>query len=270
MRIIHRCLFLFLLSLAVPTAFAFDCGTSQWCGTLNKLSVVALLPPADDFAMGTAVDYCTMPTGGCTIAFATSCCNSYTYGSAGQSGTCYTGTQSPTTYYVSVRRTADDWGQDGIPIWQETKYGTCQSSVLLDVPPAPHKPNVTYPSTQGYSVPTASFNLRFQSGIDAVRNNPNWPVKYTVRLKTWPAGTTEPVTWPPPIYTGPCIAYGNDTGECKVAVTDLPSGNYRAWVVAEMDVSASIRQWWLLPVVYSNDATRLFIVPTGRPPGCCR
>jgi hypothetical protein len=272
MKII-RCLSVLAVLAMTPMAFAGDCGTSEWCGQVFKVSAVALPAPADAFTANTAINYCLDRSNvSCPYTFVTSCnqigggaCDKWNYGSA----VTLCGNDVK-TYYLSVNRTPDGWGQNGVPIATLTKYGTgCASYATVRVPPAPLTPTVTYP-TLNQVVSSASWNIRFQSGIDAPRQNPGWPVTYKVRLKTWPTGTSEPNAWPAPFYTGGCVLTSDGSGDCKVAVSDLPSGNYRISVDALMDVSQSIAETSLWPVIFSSNATRTFSVASGRPPGCCR
>lgn len=269
MRFKIRTLFLFLLLATAPMLFAADCGTAEFCGKAIRLYAGTMTYPANEFTANTQIDYYLDPHGMSWSghSFATSCnftggsCDTWNSGSS--VNTCG---NNPVTYYLAVRRTPDGWGQDGVPLATVTSYGLgCQSYATVYVPPAPLVPTVTHP-TRGEIVYANPFDIRFQSGIDAPRANPGWPVTYKVRLKTWPSGTSEPATWPAPFYTGPCVQTADGSGDCKVAVSNLGSGNYRVMVEAAMDVSASIQETYLRPVIFTNSATQPFSVPTDARP----
>ena len=103
-------------------------------------------------------------------------------------------------------------------------------------PLPPLAPNPVYPGNGLANVP-ASFTLRWNSGLDAQRTNPQWPVTYAVYYKWWPSGGTEPSSYSLFASGLPCSP--DSSGVCTMAVSGTGAGIYRYYVVANMNVSAS-------------------------------
>lgn len=102
--------------------------------------------------------------------------------------------------------------------------------------PSPLLPNILYPSNGLLNAP-ASFNLRWNSGLDASRTNPSWLITYAIYYKFWASGGTEPASYSSMGNAVQCNA--DSLGLCMMHVSGIGSGNYRFYIVANMDVSAS-------------------------------
>jgi hypothetical protein len=101
---------------------------------------------------------------------------------------------------------------------------------------APLPPNPVYPDDGLLNVPS-SFNVRWSDGLDASRTNPRWPVTYAIHYKSWPIGGVEPADYT--LFSDGLPCNPDSTGVCTMAVSGISAGNYRWYVVANMDVSAS-------------------------------
>lgn len=102
--------------------------------------------------------------------------------------------------------------------------------------PAPLPPNPVYP-TDGTLHVASNFTLRWNDGLDASRRSPFWPVTYAIYYKAWNYGTPEPASY---FFFGSGFACNPDfTGACTLSVSNVARGNYRWYVIANMDVSAS-------------------------------
>jgi hypothetical protein len=220
---------------------------------------------------GTVVDWCNSPTQNVfeqCFAVSTSCdsagynCQNYAFGN--HNATVNTCIQPEVTYYLRPRRTAGDFGQDGLSIAIAKGLTNCENGQPnLVVPPAPHRPNIVYPANN-QTVLEATFDVKWGSGIDALRTNPAWPVKYTVYLKSWAYGANEPAGKGSVIYKGACIPTGTD--QCRTSLSGLPAAVYRVWVDVALDVSNEVPVS-LRPVVYTNSDSNIFLIQSGRPPG---
>src|SRR5947209_1212590 len=102
--------------------------------------------------------------------------------------------------------------------------------------PAPLPPNPVYPTHGTLQVPS-SFTLRWNDGLDASRRNPAWPVTYNIYYKFWSFGSTEPTSYT--VDGSPHACNPDSTGACIRPVPSIGNGNYRWYVVANMDVSQS-------------------------------
>jgi hypothetical protein len=273
MKAFKLSLFLALLLLSVQSAAAAECKLeNNFCGPVFKWNT-----PFNTFApAGTVIDFCTNPTPNyfeTCFAVTTACdplsmggsnCHTYAFGNHSTTGGCI---DPVLTYYLRPRRTADDYGQDGVSIAIATGWTNCENGQPnLIIPPAPHRPNVVYPANN-QSVLESTFDVKWESGLDSVRNNPAWPVKYTVFLKSWEYGANEPVGKGMVIYKGVCLPTG--TNQCRTSLSALPTAVYRVTVDVAMDVSANVDPA-LRPAIYTNSDSNVFVMQTGRPPGCCR
>ncbi|HXA85943.1 MAG TPA: hypothetical protein VNZ47_12750 [Candidatus Dormibacteraeota bacterium] len=102
--------------------------------------------------------------------------------------------------------------------------------------PAPLPPNPIYPGDGALNV-SSSFPVRWNDGLDASRRNPLWPVTYAIYYKYWPFGGFEPANYTLVVAAQPCNSV--TFGTCETFVTGEPDGNFRWYVIANMDVSAS-------------------------------
>lgn len=267
------CLALLLLSVQSASAAFCDYATSDFCGP-----VVLWAPPYHLLApAATVVDFCTSPTPDffeTCFAVRTACdppnmgganCFTYAYDNPSASGrTCMAPVK---TYYLRPRRTPDDYGQDGVSTAIATGQSDCMNGQpTITILPAPHRPNIVYPANN-QNVIEATFDVKWENGLDAVRNNAAWPVKYTVFLKSWAYGANEPVGKGTVIYKGACIPTG--TSQCRTSLAGLPAAVYRVYVDVAMDVSANVDPA-LRPAIYTNSDSNVFVIQSGRPPGCCR
>jgi hypothetical protein len=108
--------------------------------------------------------------------------------------------------------------------------------LLGNTPPAPLPPNPVYPANNTLHAP-ASFTLQWNDGLDAARRNPLWPVTYAIYFKSWAYGATEPAAYS--LFGSGFQCNPNASGICSMAVSGIGDGNYRFYVVANMDVSAA-------------------------------
>jgi hypothetical protein len=276
MKAFKLSLCLAILLLSVRPAAAAECTTlNNFCGPVFMMNT-----PFNTFApAGTVIDYCNgqYPSVYETcFAVTTACdsgtmanCHTYAYGShTERSDGCIPSITNPlSTYYLRPRRTADDYGQEGVSIAIAFGMPYCSNGQPnLFIPPAPHRPNIVYPANN-QNVIEATFDVKWQDGLDAFRNNARWPVKYTVFLKSWAYGANEPVGKGTVIYKGACIPTG--TNQCRTSLSALPAAVYRVYVDVALDVSAEVDST-LRPAIYTNTDSNVFVIQSGRPPGCCR
>ena len=126
-------------------------------------------------------------------------------------------------------------------IGREVYYGSlgwdARTSLLIPLSPLPPlPPNPVYPGDGSLHVP-ASFTLRWNDGLDSLRRSPQWPVTYAIYYKAWNYGATEPPSY---FFFGSGFQCNADfTGTCTMPVSNVAAGNYRWYVVANMDVSIS-------------------------------
>ena len=277
MKIFKLSLCLVVLLLCARSGAAAECKPeSTFCGPVFMLNT-----PFNTFApAGTVIDFCNgqYPSVYETcFAVTTACdpvtmtnCHTYAFGNHSTldvDGCTPSITNPLTTYYLRPRRTADDYGQEGVSIATALGMPHCNNGQPnLVIPPAPHRPDIVYPANN-QNVIEATFDVKWQDGLDALRNNAAWPVKYTVFLKSWAYGANEPVGKGTVIYKGACIPAG--TGQCRTSLSALPAAVYRVYVDVALDVSASVAPA-LRPVIYTNTDSNIFVIQSGRPPGCCR
>jgi hypothetical protein len=100
--------------------------------------------------------------------------------------------------------------------------------------PAPLPPNPIYPGDGALNV-SSSFPVRWNDGLDTARRNPLWPVTYAIYYKYWPFGGFEPANYTLVVAAQPCNSV--TFGTCETFVTGEPDGNFRWYVIANMDVS---------------------------------
>ena len=116
-----------------------------------------------------------------------------------------------------------------------TAYFTAGYQPISTIP-APLPPNPIYPGDGTLHV-ASNFTLRWNDGLDASRRSPFWPVTYAIYYKAWNYGTAEPNFY---YFFGSGFQCNADfTGACTLPVSNVARGNYRWYVVANMDVSAS-------------------------------
>ncbi|HEX3094506.1 MAG TPA: hypothetical protein VHW72_17850, partial [Candidatus Angelobacter sp.] len=121
-------------------------------------------------------------------------------------------------------------------IGREVYYGSLgwDARGNLMAPVAPLPPNPAYPTDGTLHVP-ASFNLRWNSGVDAARRYPWWPVTYTIYYKAWLYGAAEPATYT--LFSSNLQCNADSTGACTMPVSNVADGNYRWYVVVNLDES---------------------------------
>ena len=135
---------------------------------------------------------------------------------------------------------------DGLPggffaIGREVYYGSlgwdARNSLLIPMTPLPPlPPNPVYPSDGTLHAPS-SFTLRWNDGLDSQRRSLQWPVTYAIYYKAWNYGATEPASY---FFFGSGFQCNADSsGTCTMPVSNVAAGNYRWYVVANMDVSIS-------------------------------
>ncbi len=108
--------------------------------------------------------------------------------------------------------------------------------LLGNTPPAPLPPNPVYPANNTLHAPS-SFTLQWNDGLDAARRNPLWPVTYAIYYKYWAYGAAEPAAYS--VFGTSFQCNPNASGICSMPVSGIGDGNYRFYVVANMDVSAA-------------------------------
>jgi len=263
LRLKNLAIFLFLV--AAPAAFAVCDGQHEVCGLVYKLGATYSSPePAPE---GYVVHICDDPhgLGEPCIGAQTMCgppfpCNQFQAGGI-VNNTC----GLPIKQYWVFVASSEGWGNTTIPIYTYAGPSDCNINLLdVNVPPAPLNPTVIYPAANAI-LSSTSVNLKWNSGIDAVRNKPEWPATYDVFVKHWYNGESEPMTWGSPVYSGPCNPWGN--GTCQATISTTASGNYKAKVVAKLDVSSSLVPA-LRPAVFTNSHSVYFWENTGRCFGC--
>jgi Phosphate-induced protein 1 conserved region/WSC domain len=99
-------------------------------------------------------------------------------------------------------------------------------------PPLPPTPVYPYDGLQGVG---SDFPVRWNDGLDASRRNGQYPTTYAIYYKYWPFGGVEPSSYTLVVAAQPCNA--RMTGICETYVTGEPNGNFRWFVIANMDVS---------------------------------
>ena len=126
-------------------------------------------------------------------------------------------------------------------IGREVYYGSlgwdARTNLLIPLSPLPPlPPNPVYPGDGSLHIP-ASFTLRWNDGLDSSRRSPQWPVTYAIYYKAWNYGSPEPVSY---FFFGSGFQCNPDSsGACTLSVSNVAAGNYRWYVVANMDVSIS-------------------------------
>ena len=126
-------------------------------------------------------------------------------------------------------------------IGREVYYGSlgwdARNSLLIPISPLPPlPPNPVYPSDGTLHAPS-SFTLRWNDGLDSQRRSLQWPVTYAIYYKAWNYGATEPASY---FFFGSGFQCNADSsGTCTLPVSNVAAGNYRWYVVANMDVSIS-------------------------------
>ena len=100
----------------------------------------------------------------------------------------------------------------------------------------PLQPNPVYPSDGLQGVAT-NFPVYWRDGLDPARSRSSWPVTYAIYFKYWPFGGNEPAGYTLSVGAQPCNPAS--PGICATFVQGMLGGNYRWYVVANMDVSAS-------------------------------
>lgn len=100
-------------------------------------------------------------------------------------------------------------------------------------PPLPPDPVYPYDGLQGVGT---NFPVRWRDGLTAERRNSGqWPVTYAIYYKYWPFGGVEPQNYTLVVANQPCNPVS--LGICSTDVTGEPSGNFRWYVIANMDAS---------------------------------
>src|ERR1051326_8273051 len=81
----------------------------------------------------------------------------------------------------------------------------------------------------------ASFTLRWNSGVNATRRLPWWPVTYAIYYKAWLYGAAEPASYT--LFSSGLQCNPDSSGVCSMPVSNIAAGNYRFYVIANMDES---------------------------------
>jgi hypothetical protein len=131
---------------------------------------------------------------------------------------------------------AEMYGSSDLPIARVSFPNGGAYGIGLYVPPRPLSPDPVYPNDGARGVPS-NFPVKWKDGLDAARRSSSWPTTYAIYYKLWPFGGTEPATYTLSVANQPCNAV--TPGVCETYVTGEPDGNFRWYVVAKMDVSAS-------------------------------
>ena len=114
--------------------------------------------------------------------------------------------------------------------------GRAKQSLDSNFTPPPAPPNPVYPSDGTLHAPS-SFSLRWNDGLDSSRRRLQWPVTYAIYYKAWNYGAPEPASY---FFFGSGFQCNADSsGACTLSVSNVAAGNYRWYVVANMDVSIS-------------------------------
>src|SRR5947209_20298938 len=91
------------------------------------------------------------------------------------------------------------------------------------LPIAPLAPTPAYPTDNTLHVP-ANFTLRWNSGVDATRRYPWWPVTYAIYYKAWNYGAAEPASY---FFFEICFQCNADfTLSCTQPAPHLAAGHY--------------------------------------------
>jgi hypothetical protein len=99
-------------------------------------------------------------------------------------------------------------------------------------PPLPPTPVYPYDGLQGVA---SDFPVRWNDGLDPSRRNGQYPTTYAIYYKYWPFGGFEPANYTLVVAAQPCNSV--TFGTCETFVTGEPNGNFRWYVIANMDVS---------------------------------
>jgi hypothetical protein len=100
-------------------------------------------------------------------------------------------------------------------------------------PPLPPGPFYPYDGLQGVG---SNFPVQWHDGLDTERRNSGrWPVTYAIYYKYWPFGGVEPQNYTLVVANQPCNPVS--LGICGTYVTGEPTGNFRWYVIANMDAS---------------------------------
>jgi hypothetical protein len=100
--------------------------------------------------------------------------------------------------------------------------------------PPPLPPTPVYPN-DGLQNSAPDFPVRWNDGLDPSRRNGQYPTTYAIYYKYWPFGGVEPPNYTLVVAAQPCNP--RTPGICETFVTGEPNGNFRWYVVANMDVS---------------------------------
>lgn len=234
-------------------------GVFGFCGVLRQLAGDR---PSSEAPNGWTVSICDQPAGG-NCHYALTNCSGSTCGAYINNDLGTNCVQPKQRWWLTVAST-DGWGQTFTPIYSFDARGDCATELpTINVPPAPLVPTIFTPSS-GQLVTTTAIQVTFANAFDPVRKA--WPGWYEVAYKFWPSGTSEPGDSAyHTIYTGPCQG-GN---QCLGGSVDTSQvGQYRVRVQAKLDVSASILDKSLVPLLYTNERTVKFSVAGGRCLGC--
>jgi len=99
-------------------------------------------------------------------------------------------------------------------------------------PPLPPTPVYPYNGLQGVG---SDFPVQSNDGLDPSRRNGQYPTTYAIYYKYWPFGGVEPSSYTLVVAAQPCNS--RTPGICETYVTGEPNGNFRWFVIANMDVS---------------------------------
>lgn len=257
---------LLVFAAASPPLFAASlCGTGQtgsplFCGDVWKMQAGGPLVLAPS---GYRVDICNQfPCGG-TVYSAFTDANGHWETSQTVLG-CTLGGEQPWYIFVS---SVEDWGSRDYPVQTVQANTTCGlQRITTYVPPGPHRPQPVSPANNS-TLYTTAISLVWQNSIDSLRDDPSWPAWYDLYVKSWPLGTTQPTSYPPPTQ----VVCGAGTATCSYSLQLTDGTNYQWKVTAHMDVTKSIVHPVVPSIIFSNAGSYVyFSTATGRPPGCCR
>jgi hypothetical protein len=126
--------------------------------------------------------------------------------------------------------------------------------VSLYPPPRPLPPTTIYPGNGTHHI-TTGYLVQWYSGIDAHRTA--WPTTWEVWFKYWGFGQPEPPYFSLSRDNMPCHDDGSGpdaNGNCSTFVVDPPPpGNWKWFVRARMDVSASV-PWYIGTTHFTTDS----------------
>jgi hypothetical protein len=200
-------------------------------------SGVDMTPPDSAHPVNYAIWYKYWPYGGTepanyTLVTATQPCN---VDFAGICNTTVTGEPDGTfRWYVEANLTT---GQSS-PTVVTTRSSVATFTVGYQpigtiAPPLPPGPVYPYDGLHGV---TSDFPVRWQDGLTPERRNSGqWPVTYAIYYKYWPFGGVEPQNYTLVVANQPCNPVS--LGICGTYVTGEPAGNFRWYVIANMDAS---------------------------------